>query len=136
MKDYYKILGVDPSAEAEVISSAYRALVRKYHPDTYKGSDAEVKMKELNEAYEVLNNHGSVHEHGQCNPIQPLKAKGVEKVVVSGMGARALMNLQSMGIRVYRTLESQSISDIINSLENTQLEELTIENSCNHHNCH
>ncbi|MGV8119544.1 MAG: DnaJ domain-containing protein [Candidatus Xenobiia bacterium LiM19] len=57
MNDYYKILGVDPSAEAEVITSAYKALVRKYHPDTYKGPDAEDRMKEINEAYEVLNNH-------------------------------------------------------------------------------
>ena len=54
MKDYYKILRVVPDAEIEIISSAYRALCRKYHPDTYKGSDAENKMKEINEAYEVL----------------------------------------------------------------------------------
>ncbi|MGV8121292.1 MAG: SUMF1/EgtB/PvdO family nonheme iron enzyme [Candidatus Xenobiia bacterium LiM19] len=56
MKDYYKILGIEPSADAADISSAYRALVRKYHPDTYKGIDAENKMKKINEAYAVLNN--------------------------------------------------------------------------------
>jgi len=59
VKDYYKILGVDPSAEMEVISSAFRTLARKYHPDistsTHKKIEAEAKMKELNEAYEVLN---------------------------------------------------------------------------------
>jgi curved DNA-binding protein CbpA len=57
MKDYYKILGVDQSAETEVITSAYKALVYKYQDDTYKDPDAEDRMKEINEAYEVLNNH-------------------------------------------------------------------------------
>lgn len=56
MKNYYEILGVDPDAEPEVITSAHKALVRKYHPDKYKGQGAEERMKEINEAYEVLNN--------------------------------------------------------------------------------
>lgn len=56
MKNYYKILGIEPSADTADISSAYRTLVRKYHPDTYKGIDAENKMKKINEAYAVLNN--------------------------------------------------------------------------------
>lgn len=54
MKDYYKILRVVSDAESEIISSAYRALCRKYHPDAYKGSDAENNMREINEAYEVV----------------------------------------------------------------------------------
>ena len=85
--------------------------------------------------FEFLNNSYSEHEHGQCNPIQPLREKGVEAVIVAGMGARALINLQSMGIRVYRASETQKISDIVNSIEQSNLEELTIDNSCNHHNC-
>jgi len=54
MKDYYKILGLDFEAEPEVIQYAYKALCRKYHPDVYKGPDAEGKMKEINEAYSTL----------------------------------------------------------------------------------
>ena len=35
MKDPYKVLGVDPSATDEQIKDAYRALVKKYHPDKF-----------------------------------------------------------------------------------------------------
>ncbi len=55
MKDYYKILGVDPSASQEEIKKAYRKLVLKYHPDRNPGDkEAEERFKEINEAYEVL----------------------------------------------------------------------------------
>lgn len=53
-KDYYAILGVHPSAEEAVISAAYRALAKLYHPDLYKGGDAADRMAKINEAYETL----------------------------------------------------------------------------------
>ena len=51
-KDYYRILGVERTADDKTIKSAYRKLARKYHPDVNKGQDA--RFKEINEAYEVL----------------------------------------------------------------------------------
>ena len=53
-KDYYQILGVDRSVDAEAIKRAYRRLARKYHPDVNKGKGAAERFKEINEAYEVL----------------------------------------------------------------------------------
>lgn len=52
--DFYEILQVSPNAEPEVIESAYRRLARKYHPDVNPSPDAEARMKEINEAYEIL----------------------------------------------------------------------------------
>jgi len=52
--DYYKVLGVDRSAEQADIKKAYRKMARKYHPDVSKVSDAEARFKEVGEAYEVL----------------------------------------------------------------------------------
>jgi curved DNA-binding protein len=53
-KDYYKILGVEKTADDAEIKKAYRKLARKYHPDVSKLADADVRMKEINEAREVL----------------------------------------------------------------------------------
>ncbi len=53
-KDYYAIMGVLRDATQDEIKRAYRKLARKYHPDVSKESDAEVRFKELGEAYEVL----------------------------------------------------------------------------------
>jgi len=55
MKDYYKTLGVKPSASIQEIKKAYRALAFRYHPD--KNPDnalAEAHFKELQEAYATL----------------------------------------------------------------------------------
>ncbi len=53
-RDYYEILGVPRTASQEEIKRAYRKLVKRYHPDIYKGPDADTRIKEINEAYEVL----------------------------------------------------------------------------------
>ncbi|OZI65210.1 DnaJ C-terminal domain-containing protein [Bordetella genomosp. 1] len=53
-KDYYKILGVESSASEDDIRRAYRKLARKYHPDVSKEADAETRMRDVNEAYDVL----------------------------------------------------------------------------------
>ena len=53
-RDYYRTLGVAREAPADDVKKAYRKLARKYHPDVSKEPDAEKRMKEVNEAYEVL----------------------------------------------------------------------------------
>lgn len=56
MINYYEVLEVSEKASKEVIEKAYKALAKKYHPDLNPDNkkEAELKMKELNEAYEVL----------------------------------------------------------------------------------
>jgi curved DNA-binding protein len=53
--DYYKILGIDKTAEQKDIKSAYRKLARKYHPDLNPNDkDAKRNFQQINEANEVL----------------------------------------------------------------------------------
>ena len=58
MKNYYQILQVDEKASVEIIEKAYKVLVKRYHPDLQKNeknkSISEQKLKEINEAYDVL----------------------------------------------------------------------------------
>jgi len=53
--DYYKVLGLEKTASAKEIKSAYRKLARKYHPDLNPNDkDAKQKFQQINEANEVL----------------------------------------------------------------------------------
>lgn len=73
-KDYYKTLGVSRDATAEEIKKAYRRLARKYHPDVSKETDAEQKMKEVNEANAVLSDpekRAAYDQLGQGRGFQP-----------------------------------------------------------------
>ena len=58
MITYYEILEVSRTASKEVITKAYKVLVRKYHPDLEqdekKKDEAKEKMVRINEAYETL----------------------------------------------------------------------------------
>ncbi len=54
-KDYYEVLGVSRLASFTEIKSAYRNMAKQCHPDLHQGdSTAELRFKEISEAYEVL----------------------------------------------------------------------------------
>ena len=54
-RDYFKVLGVERSADADAIKRSFRKLARQYHPDVNPDdATAEAKFKEISEAYEVL----------------------------------------------------------------------------------
>ncbi|MGL5415160.1 MAG: J domain-containing protein [Clostridium sp.] len=61
----YEILGVKEGASQEEIKKAYRALVKKYHPDQFKDTPlkelANEKLREINEAYDTIMKHASTN---------------------------------------------------------------------------
>ncbi|EHL02483.1 putative DnaJ like protein subfamily C member 3 [Glarea lozoyensis 74030] len=85
-KDYYKVLGVPRDADELQIKGAYRRMVKAHHPDKahklgISKEDAEKKMSQVNEAYEVLSNpelkarfdqgdDPNDHEQQRQNPFQ------------------------------------------------------------------
>lgn len=52
--DYYTLLGIDVHASEGAIKTAFKKLALQYHPDVYKGEDAEERMRLLLLAYQTL----------------------------------------------------------------------------------
>ncbi len=65
-RDYYEVLGLSKGAGDDEIKKAYRKLAKKYHPDMNPGDqEAEVKFKEVNEAYSVLSDEEKKSRYDQ-----------------------------------------------------------------------
>ena len=60
-KSYFAILGISPDATADEIRSAYRRLVKEFHPDHYAGGSE--RFQDIQEAYSVLGNRRRRHEY-------------------------------------------------------------------------
>lgn len=74
MKDYYDMMGLAPEASQDEITTMYRKLSKKYHPD--KNSDdpdllrwSDGMMKELNEAYDILSDPAKRSQYDQMRRI-------------------------------------------------------------------
>jgi molecular chaperone DnaJ len=68
-KDYYKTLGVTSTATAKEITSAYRKLAKKHHPDTNPGH--EETFKEISAAYDVLGDADRRKEYDEVRAMGP-----------------------------------------------------------------
>ena len=65
-RDYYEVLGIPKDADDAAIKKAYRALAKKYHPDTNPGDAAAAeKFKEASEAYSVLSDPDKRRQYDQ-----------------------------------------------------------------------
>lgn len=78
MRDPYEVLGIPQGASDDEIKAAYRKMAKKYHPDLNGGSaEAEAKMKEVNEAYNILIKHkGTAGQQSGYNPYGQTGAYG------------------------------------------------------------
>jgi len=84
---------------------------------------------------QTIDNSNQHHIHGTCRPIDVLANKGIDAVVCSGMGMRAIQKLNQAGIRAYKT-SGTTVQEIIEKYRATELEEITVENACRQHSCH
>lgn len=81
MKNYYEILEVDKNASEEVIEKAYKTLAKKYHPDLQNNSDCQDKMRQINEAYEILSNDFKRREYDEKIKKQSVSIEEYNKII-------------------------------------------------------
>ena len=65
-RDYYEVLGINKSATADQIKSAYRKLAVKFHPDKNLDDEDgffEKMFKDINEAYNILSDSEKKDEY-------------------------------------------------------------------------
>src|SRR5579859_5355931 len=113
-RDFYEVLGVPRTANQKEISSAFRKLARKYHPDLNAGDkQAESRFKEISEAHEVLNDpkkrklydeFGSDWASAQAAGVQP--GAGGPRRGGGGFRTEADPRVQ------YRTVTPEEMNDI------------------------
>ena len=103
--DPYKVLGVSPGATQEEIKTAYRNLVKKYHPDKYAdnplGDLAHEKMQQINQAYDMLTGKGGSSAagssyHGSSNS-QTSTLSQVRSLINSNRISEAVAALDLIG---------------------------------------
>jgi hypothetical protein len=78
--DYYKILQVDPAAELEVITAAYKRLAQKYHPDGHQLTIESRRMQDINLAYAVLRDSDKRAQYDRMRVAQPATAERFQTV--------------------------------------------------------
>ena len=69
-KDFYKVLGVSPTASQAEIKSAYRLKAKDLHPDKNQGNVAlEEKFKAVSEAYDILSDSKKRAEYDEARSM-------------------------------------------------------------------
>lgn len=79
MNNPYEVLGVSEDASQDEIRSAYKKLVKKYHPDQYANNPlsdlAQEKIKEINAAYDALTKRGGGSNYGSSSGGQATQSQ-------------------------------------------------------------
>ena len=89
-KDYYKVLGVVPTATDKEITRAYRKLAKEHHPDANPGS--EERFKEITAAYDVLGDAEKRKEYDDVRAHGPVGGFGTP-----GGGGGGTFRMEDMG---------------------------------------
>ncbi|MYS88613.1 MULTISPECIES: J domain-containing protein [Streptomyces] len=106
----YAVLGVEPSASAELITSAFRARVRELRPDTRVDAATAARFGEVREAYETLRDpvlraaydHSCESAHDRVRAPAPTVRPARRHVVLLG-AARPEPPLRAGPVRWERT---------------------------------
>jgi hypothetical protein len=82
LRSLYDVLNVSPEAEPVVIEAAYRALIKKYHPDHAAGGPAPKDAAKINEAYGTLKDPArrAEYDHRLWSKQQAIRLKELQSI--------------------------------------------------------
>jgi hypothetical protein len=86
--DFYALLGVEPNANAETITRAFREQAKQAHPDTTGDPAAAVRFGDITAAYEVLGDPKIRRQYDEVRAEQDLLTPGTPRVVVASVARR------------------------------------------------
>lgn len=127
-QDPYAILGVDRHATQEQIKKAFRAKTHKFHPDKYKGPDAQKKWVQISDAYELLKDpkkkerydkFGLIDDTLEEKPKGPNRADKIRTLLAQDSASRSRINQQ------YGEFDYRQKLDIITEITDNSFNQLT-----------
>ena len=126
MITYYEILEVSRMASKEVITKAYKVLVRKYHPDLEqdegKKEEAKEKMVRINEAYETLSDDKKRKKYDDTIAILEEKER-IEKEKKKQQGKTQNVNTNVDNVNSNNNISIYNIDNANNLNDDTKLQE-------------
>jgi predicted Fe-Mo cluster-binding NifX family protein len=87
------------------------------------------------DTHEIIENNNQHHAHGACMPMESINGKGVNAVLVGGIGARALERFNNENISVYQAVDSTA-GENVEMFKTSHLREFTSDDACAHHRQH
>lgn len=101
MKNYYKILGVKEKATEEEIRERWVKLTKDYHPDRSVDMASDERIKEINEAYQILKHSSTRLEYDLKRTYGQKKREGERRIYLT----ISLIFLMSVGILYFRNAQ-------------------------------
>ena len=108
----YVVLGIDEDADRETIRSAFRAMVRRYHPDAGAGASSDA-FRRVVEAYETLNDPARRRVYDQTLHPHDVRSPQKRERFVEPLGNRIMVDaIMSTGFRTvgYRPMPDMPIA--------------------------
>ena len=113
VKDYYEVLGVPRTASQKEISTAFRKLARKHHPDLNAGDkQAEARFKEVSEAHDVLHDTKKRRLYDQFGPDWGAAQSAGAQPGARGGGGAGGFRTDAGPSAQYRTVTPEEMEDL------------------------
>src|SRR4030042_162817 len=120
MKDFYKILGVKETASEEEIRARWVELTKHYHPDRGEDIASNEKIREINEAYQILKHSSTRVEYDLKRTYGPQKREGKRGSYFKKLGIPAgiLIIVIIFSVLYFKNIQNQiNQKDQINQID-------------------